>query len=142
MPTPFTLQQVFDRALNGIRAQQYRRAVSQLEGCAYLSHNGDKCAIGHCIDDPELARRIDSNPDADTSIEVVLPLHSELQDLFNGIDAQVLSDLQEIHDKRAVCPGGFYTGSPEEFEQGMQSFAKVYGLTYAPPSNSTHQEPA
>lgn len=43
-----TKQEMFDRAVSGLRAQEWRRAMSGSGiDCEYLAPNGDRCAWGH-----------------------------------------------------------------------------------------------
>lgn len=46
-----TEQEVFDKVVMGMQAQQWRRATTLSGGVAYRSYNGGKCPGGHLIED-------------------------------------------------------------------------------------------
>jgi len=116
-------QEAFDRALRGIRAQGYRQSLTGT-GCAYRGENGLKCAIGHCIDDDELARRMDIGHA--TSITALLnsAKHLNLNTLFKDCDERLLLRLQHAHDR---------IRSPTPFEDEMSLIAAHHNLSYQKP---------
>ncbi len=127
MTTKLTSQEIFDKALFGIRGQDYKQSGSPSE-CKYryTDENDTKlcCAVGHCIDD-ETAERWDSGL-SDTSIENVFKLWpSTFNQFFDESQLPLLSDLQHAHD-------GVLALSSMKWEDFMAGIAKVYNLNYTP----------
>jgi len=54
-----TAQEVFDKAVNGIRAQG-RRSIGSDDRCLYRGPNGLKCAVGQLIPNEEYAENMES----------------------------------------------------------------------------------
>lgn len=57
-----TIQEMFDKAVRGLAAQEWRRSTTWEGGtevCVYLASNGDRCAWGHV--DPEGTEGGDGN---------------------------------------------------------------------------------
>lgn len=126
-------QQVFDNALNQIRAQNYARSFDADRGCCmYRGPNGVKCAIGVSIPDEDYARVKDDIEEQ--KAEVVIRL---LPELFDGsVDEDFVNELQIIHDEGPGEANKNYAHgplNPKTFESQMRAFAKEYNLTYTPP---------
>ncbi len=104
-----TAQEIFDKAVSGIRAQG--GFGYSCGGCAYLAPNGNRCAIGMLVSEEVAAKWVKACFGSfDLSGEA---MH---QDLMNkGIDPKthfkLLQDLQDAHDNAATN-----TGTMEEFE--------------------------
>lgn len=133
-----TKQEIFNKALFGIREQNYKRSMKNVgelhEACAYRGEGGLKCAIGHCLPDA-LALACDASAHG-ASIEYLLsidpdtlddPMQQELREVLGvtnlSIDVRFLSYLQDTHD----C-----METPRGFETEMQSIAAQYDLEYTP----------
>lgn len=123
-----TPQEIYNRALFGIRAQHYQMSMVDGVGhCKYRGTHGLKCGVGHCIDDDGLARAMDAH--AQTHILSLLRVpefKSHLNDVFGQIDSkkeQLLADLQWAHDQRLK-------ESPDSFERAMFDLAETYSLQY------------
>lgn len=120
-----TLQQVFDRALQGIHDQDYQQSLKggTQGACAYRGENGRKCAIGHCIDDDELAERMDYF-DKGTGIETLMEARlsfPELHVIFDVKHVLELRRLQRIHDG---------SHNKDQFLTRMWQFAQENNLTF------------
>lgn len=101
-----TAQELFDRAVNGVMAQGRRSTDNGL--CRYRGNDGARCAVGHVVDDDEIATRMER-----CSLSGLVSRHKgrELDfelppDLIEHED--LLCDLQVAHD-RCRGAGGEYT---------------------------------
>jgi hypothetical protein len=124
-----TNQQIFDKALYGIRGQDYKPAKNKHTGCKYLTTNiaGEelRCAVGHCLPRDVATRWDDALPDQDTDILTMSEAHPEdFQALFSEDQIQFLTDLQTAHDN--------YLPSTDIWAIRMQEIADLYNLTYTP----------
>lgn len=123
-----TLQEIYNRALFGIRRQGYQQSLIDGAGhCKYRGDDGLKCGVGHCIDDDSLARAMDAHSRTNILYLLKAPEFAPfLNNIFGEIDAekeQFLADVQWVHD----------TGlkqSPENFEYEMKYLAERYSLQY------------
>lgn len=119
-----TAQQVFDNALNGVRAQNYQASMKG-HICMYRGPDGLKCGIGHSIPDELYDPKMDNFGGNHSSIEidVLQDEFNSMSQLFGGLDIHFLSDVQNAHDGML---------SRDHFEHGMKEIATAYGLVYAP----------
>lgn len=122
-----TNQEIFDKALFGIRKQDYRRSANG-EACLYRSTQEDgstlACAVGHCIPD-DVAHLWDADGH-DTSIGVICDRYNEsFSEFFSNKSLELLADLQHNHD--------FYLPYKGKFEAMMERTAEFHGLVYKPP---------
>lgn len=131
-------QEVFNRALYGVRAQDYKQSINENGYCAYRGNDGLKCGIGHCVDD-DLAYLMDKgNAAGVTAIEFLLREDEEdfagapaLRQIFHVEDAAFLSDVQSAHDGIGQNPS---PETPQEaFEGAMEAIAERYNLEYTCP---------
>ena len=120
----FTQQELFDRALFGVRKQKYRISARGC-CCKYRGLNSDKCNIGHCIDDDALAQDMDNTGSIATIMRDSLcpKLKARVQEAIGDHPLQFLSDLQRVHDEAQDA---------DIYERGMVTFAKTYNLKYTP----------
>lgn len=114
-----TLQQVFDNALRGVRAQG---ALSRDEwfSCRYRMEEGGKqlrCGIGHSI--PDELYNLDFEGKA---VRALLDWSASIESLFPTAKA-VLARIQYAHDR---------AGDLSDFETAMHDIANAYGLTWTP----------
>jgi hypothetical protein len=124
-----TNQQIFDKALSGIRGQGYKQAVGKHTGCQYLTTAiaGEelRCAVGHCLPRDVATRWDYARSGQDTDILTMSEVHPEdFQALFSKDQLDFLSDLQGAHD--------FYLNYAEQWESRMQEIAYLYNLIYTP----------
>lgn len=128
-------QEVFNLALNGVRAQDYKQSVNKNGYCAYRGNDGLKCGIGHCVDD-DLALLMDQG--TYSNIQYLLREDeedfkgaSELRQIFNTKDVAFLSEVQAAHDdmNRDLSP----EAPQEAFESAMEAVALRYSLKYSAP---------
>lgn len=121
--TPLTNQQVFDNALNGVRAQGYVRSQSLSGSCSYRGDGTLKCGIGHSIPDEVYDYAMDC-ADNSTAVNDVICKFSKLGDLFQNCNKELLQDLQDAHDNMA---------EPIQFEDAMWAVASEFDLKYTKP---------
>lgn len=131
-------QEIFNLALNGIRAQNYKQSLNEGGHCAYRGHDGLKCGIGHCIDD-DLAHLMDKGTACGmTAIQFLLREDEEdfksapaLRRIFRIEDADFLANVQFAHD---TMDQDYIQKTPQEaFESAMEAVAENYSLVYAAP---------
>ena len=130
-----TDQNVFDNALQGVRAQRYKQSWNtELHMCCYRGPGGLKCGVGHSIPDDVYRPFMDTLTAAGTSIGLLLTRDNDdvapLKALFAGVDRNLLAALQGAHDRGLCAYPGARKG--EEFEHEMLRVAKRFGLTYTP----------
>ena len=73
------------------------------EKCVYLSENGNKCAVGRCMNDKadfNFIGYVDEycNDNGLTSEEEEYPLDAHLKEEYHGHTLQFWSNLQDLHD--------------------------------------------
>lgn len=160
--TPLTRQEMFDKALFGIRKQGYRQSTSaDVESCGYKScayvgkEIGLHCAVGHCLTE-EMKRKVIEEKEGMVNNDGVVGLCTAFPDIarhlsLTGYDITVgsykenrefLSDLQEIHDtidshasnyKRKHVNDSNEQVEKTVFEERMKQFAKEWHLQYNGP---------
>lgn len=118
-----TNQEIFDKALNGIRNQNYQPSMSG-DACQYRGPNGTACAVGHCIPQ-EVAEEWDRMLDS-TIRSVSTEKPEEYNQYFTKEQTSFLSDLQFIHDRKLRHGSDF-------FETEMSNLAIKYQLEYNKP---------
>lgn len=123
-----TLQEIYDRALFGIRGQNYQQSLIGGTGhCKYRGDDSLKCGVGHSIDDDCLARAMDAHVQTHILSLLRAPeFKQKLNDIYGQIDTpkeQLLADLQWAHDQRLK-------ESPDSFERAMFDLAETYDLQY------------
>ena len=133
-----TLQQIFDKALLGVRAQG--AASTTVSGCVYRDGAGRKCAVGQLIDDWLYTREFDGpfgggmmSMLADRDRPVPRAFFAALEKSGVPTDettTQFLRQLQLAHD-HAANPNQL--SFPERFEADMRGVAKAYNLEYKAP---------
>ena len=148
--TPLTLQQVFDTALQTMRARDYVAAATTVTGCLYRSPIGP-CAIGASIPDELYDPIIEQSSVGDLikgdpyalvwfeNEEDAEPCEREkalmrgIAQLFSDCPRAALASMQVAHD---TMRGAAYESSESRrvaFEGAMAGIAAHYGLTYTPP---------
>lgn len=125
--TKLTNQEIFNKALFGIREQNYEQSGKD-DSCAYRGKNGTKCAVGHCIDDAT-AERWDGF--FDSSIRSIFH-HSpeEYSKVFDNEQLPLLAALQAVHDTTLDLLS--FAFGQAEFEQEMKNIAQQFNLVYTP----------
>lgn len=118
-----TNQEIFDKALQGIRSQDYRPSMSG-EACRYAGPNSTACAVGHCIP-REVGEGWDNMPDS-TIHSVFTRKPEEYDRYFTAGQVVFLSSLQTIHDRKLKYGSDF-------FEAEMADLAIKYQLDYTKP---------
>lgn len=124
--TPFTPQQVFDNALNGVRAQEYVRSESSGVSCSYRGDGGLKCGIGHSIPDEAYNPEMDCS-DFSTAINDLIYKDSKLKKMFKDCEPELLQCLQDAHDCMA---------DGNQFEDAMHTAALRHNLVYTKPTTA------
>jgi hypothetical protein len=88
-------QQVFNTVVQHLLSQREASETTH-DGetcCAYRGDGGLKCAIGALIPD-----EIYKNSFEGQTLAYLLTDNSGLEELFDGVDTQLLFDLQNVHD--------------------------------------------
>ena len=124
-------QTIFDKALFGIRKQDYRKSANG-DVCLYRSVREDgstlACAVGHCI--PDAVAEVWDADGFDSSIQAICDRYNEsFSEFFSEDSLPLLCQLQGTHDTIL---------SSESFEIEMMDIAKVFGLVYTPPQEQAH----
>lgn len=140
-------QAAFDKSLNGIRRQQYRRAFdAKLKACSYYvseggptSRQGDRCGVGHLLSD-ELVRdsqlygtvmSLFSRASRDENAHLVAKRFVKEVD---GIEVMLLVHLQNAHDLMLkVNPEKPNEDLVANYEQRMEDIARMFNLQYTAP---------
>lgn len=108
-----TKQDMFDRAVRGLRAQGWRRSFNpEVSRCSYKAPDGKRCAWGHV------------DPSLDDVSGTVYDLRKLQIGLAAGLDDPALrfaTLLQQCHDG-AICP--------EYMEERFRQVAKEHALTW------------
>jgi hypothetical protein len=142
-----TPQEAFDRALTGVR-KQGGYSMNANSGCLYRGPLGRKCGIGQLVDDDSLVKAMDDDAD-DSSISSILysrqdservefPLIDKLDALFEGLDVNLLQEIQSAHDDAAQDADigvAINKGSADDlapFETRMRELAARWNLVYTP----------
>lgn len=124
-----TRQEMFDKAVRGLHAQGYRRAVVRDDeggtACRYRAHGGLRCAVGHLIPD-ELYKRSFNGcalPAAAGGDLSGFPraLLAALDAICSRDQWPFLKELQRCHDN---------SETPEEVRERLANFAKRHRLTF------------
>lgn len=136
-----THQQIFDKALSGVRQQGGPSRADNGGLCAYRGADGRKCGVGHLIDDAHYSPTIESlgvQVVHETSVALspgdqgfggAKKLAAALQASGVSTDkatVDLMKKIQRAHDGAAVYDNGFM----EAFNRNMQHVADEYGLTY------------
>lgn len=124
--TKLTNQEIFNKALFGIRQQNYEQSDNG-DSCAYRGNNGTKCAVGHCIDDTT-AERWDSFDGSGIS-NIQLKHFEDYNQFFDVEQLPLLQNLQACHDNYLGVSR--WNGSLK-FEQEMKNIAQQFNLVYTP----------
>lgn len=142
--TPYTPQEAFDKAVAGLRAQNYERSFAH-GMCLYRAPGGNKCAVGHLIPDelyfPGLenagARQIvDGNLCTEPETAEDQRKLEVLGDMLRPT-VGMLAHLQRLHDGDRDYNTGVLKPIPtREFEAGFAAIAARFGLVYTPPVTS------
>lgn len=120
-----TRQEMFNRAVRGLRAQDWRKAAPKFHepgpGCQYLTAGGDRCAWGHVdpenTGDTQLGGTVNALRDKGIGLAALLPVE----------DMGFAVDLQRAHDNvdNADCPS-----NKEAMQTALRNVAEAYNLIY------------
>lgn len=120
-----TYQELFDKMWAGLSGQGWKRA-EHAGACLYVTPEGDKCAVGHCLTAPDgatfgnVCQLLHGNVDARRDLGF-----PEYRNTYHPTDhtderLQFLRDSQSAHD---------YARSPEHMQSNLRDIAINYGLT-------------
>lgn len=130
-------QDLFDRAVAGIRKQGGLALTDNGLGCLYLTKDGRRCAIGHLLPEGHPAL----SPKVGMGVTNLFRNYPDLNTYFGvaSDDIQFLIELQRVHDKAGFATD--YTSNPAtdhlpRFETAARALAEHYGLTYTPPGGA------
>lgn len=117
-------QDLFNRAVAGLAAQGFTRAVNSYGGCRYRADNGKRCALGHLIPDDQYSVEIEGGFSA--AARIVVPGLSAMVDRDGW---NFLSELQEAHDNaRTKNEFGEQIDDPESMKANLAALAAKYHL--------------
>jgi hypothetical protein len=127
--TQLSNQEIFDKALFGIRAQNYAPSGTN-ESCQYRGENGTKCAVGHCIDDVTAASWDALDNGEITYVRLIR--RESFEKFFDSTQLGLLRSLQKIHDDVLFNRDfeSVHNDVAGTFENLMESLAEEYDLVY------------
>lgn len=132
--TPLTMQQVFDNAINVMRARDYSVAASD-GTCLYRSSVGP-CVIGASIPDELYDENIEG-VSAGTLCrnnfrysDMSKDRREALARLFSKCDVEFINCLQSAHDDCQMVGAALERES--RFESSVRQIAKMFDLAYTP----------
>jgi len=108
-----TIQEMFSKAVVGLRGQGFERALRADGGCAYLTVDGRRCAWGHVDTDLDLH--------ADGSVKTLRNIGEGLAGELDDEGIRFALDLQNAHDS---------AHNPEMMEGNLREVAIQYGLEW------------
>lgn len=129
-----TNQEAFTQALLGLRAQREASVTPanehHPERCAYRNHKGLKCAVGMLIPD-EVYNSLTLDIEGASIAALSYPafISTGLSQLLDGLDPNLLADLQSAHDSQLRN----YGLGP--WEMRMKAIAYKYELVYESPTS-------
>lgn len=113
-----TIQEVFDKAVRGLRDQGWRKASvggDWISGaCKYRTSSGLRCAIGHVIPDEKYSPKLEGRSAYDVAHHIGLVI----EDMPSGF---FLNRLQECHDQAL---------NRLDMHRRFRAFAARYGLEF------------
>ena len=111
------LQQAFNKAYLGLKAQGFERSHKGGSGCRYRGPDGKKCAIGHMIPDEHYRPEMEGG-----SVCFIAESYPEALPVgLRGIPAQhALHRLQRCHDQAS---------NPEDMKRRLVNYAEDWELT-------------
>lgn len=141
MEIMLTNQQIFDKALAGVRTQGVKsKPGPDSGGCCYrgVGAAGAQlcCGVGHLIPDNAYLERFDSQDEPDLRVGTMLKdLEFSKALISGGVEVsreevkRLLAGLQVAHDCASDFPAHFL----RSFNAGMESLALREGLSYTEP---------
>lgn len=109
-----TAQELFDKALAGLKAQDFKRSVDWEGSCLYNGPGGVRCAAGHCMTESQLSSVLEFEP---------------LQTILDGAGfeslkphLELMQALQNLHDE------DMRGGDTEDFRHCLNRLANKFGL--------------
>jgi len=118
-------QQAFDIMVQHLRKQGQKSRNNGCGTCLYRGPDGLKCAIGALIPDELYSKEMEGYT-IDRLLINERDRFPELSKLFEGIDEQLLSDMQDIHD----------FNEPDQWEYNFKLIAEDYNLNYTAPEGT------
>lgn len=115
-------QQAFNQMVEHLRKQKKRSYEESISTCLYRGPNGLKCAIGALIPD-ELYREEMEGMAVTRLLINEQNKYPKLYELFEQVDSQFLSEMQDIHDFNPI----------EQWERRFELCAGDYNLDYTAP---------
>jgi len=135
----WTLQEIFDNALNGVRRQNYAPSNCKAGACVYRGNAGMACGIGWSIPDDIYDPTMD-DPNEGVLIKWLMARLDVLHAVFPSDDRSLrfLARVQDTHDMLSAL----LTAAENEvrFEVAMQMLAEEYHLNYASPTQPQPKE--
>lgn len=129
-------QQVFNNALIGMRAQNYKKSAEESGRCVYRGENNLKCGIGFSIPDEVYDPKMDETTYGISDL-ISKGFFPELNMLFKDCSPNMLSYVQQCHDDAMPLEiVGQFSQYKDRFEEGMKWIAKIFNLIYMPPEQA------
>jgi len=86
-------QELFNKMWTGLEAQGWEQALNEDQQCRYLTYSGARCAVGHCLSNPD--------PEFEGGVTRLILAFPEVKEEL-GIEVPgvfgFLVDAQETHD--------------------------------------------
>lgn len=118
-----TMQEAFNKAYLGLKAQGFCRAINNEDTCVYLAKDGKKCAIGQLLEG-ENGKNVLGSVHSPYIIEVEGGRVTSKEVRFKeieGLPMDFLAALQVAHDSGR--------GHPKYMEHNLRKVAEYYNLT-------------
>lgn len=121
-----TLQETYDKIVNGLRVQNCKSLNGQ-GLCFYRGLNGTKCAAGHVIPDSKYNSIMEGGSVCDIT-NIIGPVLDRTRLLYQvivveeGHNANLVQELQQIHDHIKI----------ENWEKYFKDAAYKFNLIYTP----------
>jgi hypothetical protein len=120
-----TNQEFFDASVAHLRKQQGVRAVNGLD-CRYCTSSGLKCAVGGVMSQ-QLLFIVMSKGVNGASVVRLLDAVPEAAAFFKGVDENLMSHMQAVHDSE-------YVVGLENWEREFENVAVKFKLRYVRPT--------
>lgn len=125
MPTPMSLQDIFDTGVRGVLKQRAPSIDPESGNCLYRGPNGLKCLIGHIIPDHWINEHFNAD---DLCLSTIIDRLKDGNIIEGWVSYGALNTLQQSHDyAQRDNPEAFVSS----FKISCRSFAHTYGLSAA-----------
>lgn len=124
-----TNQEVFDKACEIFRDKDFKRCVRR-SSCLYFNPaDSNRCVIGKMMP-MSMAKRV--SEDLGVCINTLIKKDIEVAQYFEGVDVDLLDELQDVHDDPTI------QSYMEYKEEVLQKIATKYNLKYESPESKAN----